>query len=114
MCPLTRCSGNGLRCLAMTSTATMFAKHARRYIALTLGYGFTRAVTWEYNGKKEYYNREKFAYVEKDMLITDKIGTITYNTWAAVTVWPFMMRDDFRRLELAVTGKNPSDYVVSR
>jgi len=64
----------------------MFAKNARRYLALTLGYGFTRAVTWDYNGKKEYYNREKFAYEEKEMLITDKIGRITCNTWAAVTV----------------------------
>ena len=92
----------------------MFAKYARRYLALTLGYGFTRAVTWDYNGKNEYYNREKFAYEEKEMLITDKIGRITWNTWAAVTAWPFMMGEDFRRLEFAVTGKNPSQYVARR
>ena len=98
----------------MTSTVIMFAKYARRYLALTLGYGFTRAVTWDYNGKKEYYNREKFEYEEKEMLITDKIGRITCNTWAAVTVWPLMLGEDFRRLEFVVTGKNPSEYVGHR
>jgi hypothetical protein len=98
----------------MTSTVIMFAKYARRYLALTLGYGFTRAVTWDYNGKKEYYNREKFAYENKEMLITDKIGRITCNTWAAVTVWPLMLGEDLRRLEFAVTGKNPSEYVEKR
>jgi hypothetical protein len=98
----------------MTSTAILFAKQARRYLALTLGYGLTRAVTWDYSGKKEYYNREKVAYEEKEMLITDKIGRITCNTWAAVTAWPLMLSEDFRRLEFAVTGKSPSHYVANR
>jgi hypothetical protein len=89
----------------------MFAQNVRRYFALTVGYGFTRAVTYDYdNSKKEYWNRKRMVYEEKERLFTEKIGKVITNTFAAVTVWPLMIGEDLRRLEFAVSGKDPSEY----
>ena len=99
----------------MITTTNWFIKHARRYLALTTGYGFTRAVTYDNDSsKQEYWNRKRMVYEEKEMLFTEKIGRVITNTFAAITVWPLMMGEDFRRLEFAVTGKDPKEYGIYR
>jgi hypothetical protein len=95
----------------MTTTTNWFVKHARRYFAVTMGYGFTRAVTFDNDSsKQEYWNKKRMVFEEKEMLFTEKIVRVITNTFAAITVWPVMMGDDFRRLEFAVTGKDPNEY----
>ena len=83
---------------------------ANIYLNTTLVYGFTRAVTYDYESEKHYYNKQTGVYEEKEMLIFDKIGRISFKTFAATVAWPVMMGDDLTRLECAVRGKNPSEY----
>lgn len=80
------------------------------YVNTTLVYGFTRAVTYDYNGSRKYYNAKTDKYEVKEMLLIDKVGRVSFNTFAAVTAWPFMLRHDFTRLECAIKGKDPSEY----
>ena len=83
---------------------------ARVYFNTTLVYGFTRAVTYDYKRSKRYYNQKTGEYEQKEMLLIDKIGTISGNTLAAVAVWPVMLGEDLARLECAVKGKDPAEY----
>ena len=80
------------------------------YVNTTLAYGFTRAVTYDYEGEKKYYNEKKEKYEKKEMLIFDKIGQISAKTFAALFGWPFMLGDDLPRLECAVLGKDHREY----
>lgn len=83
---------------------------ARMYFNTCLAYGFTRAVTYDYQSTKKYYNEITDRREEKDMLIVDKIGCITGKTCAALFLWPGMLGEDLGRLECAVKGKDAREY----
>ncbi len=85
----------------------------KRYAAATLAFGFTRAVTYNYDGKKFYYNRRTRTTELKDMLLVDSIGRVTGNTCAAIFIWPIMLGDDLTRLECAVLGKDLKEYIAT-
>ena len=89
---------------------TSVLKFANIYINTTLLYGFIRAVTYEYDGKKKYFNSKTDKYETKDMLIIDNAGWISRNTIAAIVVWPLMLGHDLTRLECAVRGKDPKEF----
>ncbi len=80
------------------------------YVGATAAYGFTRAVTYDYEKTAEYYNRKTFCYESKEMLFTDKAGTILGKTCFAITGWPFLLGRDLIRLECAARGKDLSEY----
>ena len=82
----------------------------RVYLGTTLAYGFTRAVTYDYNGKKYYLNEKTGRHEKKEMLLVDNIGSITGATVAAVVVWPSMLGADLARLECAAKGVDHSEY----
>ena len=81
-----------------------------RYLDVTILYGLTRAVTYNYEGSRWYYNKNTKALEMKEMLLVDKIGHITSKTFAAVCMWPWMLHEDLTRAECAVRGKNPLEY----
>lgn len=95
----------------MTSRVISLTKTAQYYVYATLGYGFARAVTYDYTGKKNYYNKKTKEHETKEMLLTDKLTGIAKRSFAAITVWPLMMSEDLRSLEFAVTGKDASEYI---
>jgi hypothetical protein len=84
------------------------------YVVSTAAYGFTRAVTYDYEKTAEYYNRKTFRYESKDMLFTDRVGTILGKTFSAITGWPFLLGRDLIRLECAARGKDLSEYARYR
>jgi hypothetical protein len=98
--------------MLQNSTTSFISKWARRYVGATLSYGFVRAATNEYydDTKKLYYNSNTRKSEHKDRLLVYKLGRISSNTFAAVTVWPLMVGDDLIRLECAVRGKDPKEY----
>ena len=98
--------------MSASPTALFMSKWARRYVCATLSYGFVRAATHEYhdNGTKLYYNRHTRESEHKERLLVDKLGRLSSNTIAAVTVWPLMVSDDLICLECAVRGKDPIEY----
>ena len=80
------------------------------YTNTTLAYGFTRAVTWDYSGTSLYHNKKTDKYEHKEMLLVDKIGRVSWRTFAAVVAWPMMVGEDLARLECRLTGKDPAEY----
>ena len=80
------------------------------YLDVTVLYGFTRAVTYNYEGSREYYNKNTRKHEVKEMLLVDKIGRITSKTFAAVFMWPRMLHEDLTRAECAMSGKNHLEY----
>jgi len=85
-------------------------KILRVYLKSTALYGFTRAVTWNYEGKKEYYNSTTHRYETKEKLIVDKAVSVLGGTFAAYFSWPSMLCDDLTRLECAVKGRDAGEY----
>lgn len=55
-------------------------KIVRLYVKGTGLYGFTRAVTWEYEGKKEYYNAKTYEFEVKNKLFVDKACDVVGKT----------------------------------
>lgn len=82
----------------------------RVYVNTCLSYGFTRSVTYDFKDTKKYYNRNTGELEKKDMLLVDKIGRISRQTFAAVFLWPGMLGEDLARLECAVKGKDVREY----
>jgi hypothetical protein len=82
------------------------------YLQSTTLYGFTRAVTWDYEGKKEYYNARTKEFETKEKLIVDKAYGVLRGAFAAYFVWPGMLSDDLTRLECAVKGREAREYGV--
>ena len=76
----------------------------------TMAYGFTRAVTYSYNGSSVYFNEKTGRSEQKEMLLTDKVGRVTKHTFAAMIVWPVMLSMDLARVECFVRGKDPAEY----
>jgi len=85
-------------------------KIVRLYLKGTGLYGFTRAVSWEYEGKKEYYNAKTDEIETKEKLIVDKAWGVLGGTFSAFFAWPFMLWDDLTRLECAVKGRDAREY----
>ncbi len=85
-------------------------KIVRLYLQGTGLYGFTRAVTWEYEGKKEYYNAKTDEIETKEKLFVDKAWGVLGGTFSAFFAWPFMLWDDLTRLECAVQGRDAREY----
>ena len=88
----------------------VFVKWVGRYVGATVTYGLVRSVTYERVGSKIYYNNNTKDYETKDMLLVDTVGTVTWNTLAAPSVWPWMLSNDLTRLECAVRGKDVREY----
>ena len=88
----------------------MLTRCARIYVNTTLAYGFARAVTYEYEGTKNYYNNKTAKYEQKEMLLIDKIGRASASSVSAIFLWPIMLNDDLARLECAVRGKDLAEY----
>jgi hypothetical protein len=82
----------------------------RLYVNGALVYGFTRAVTYDYESSKRYYNEKTGKKEEKEMLIVNKLGTISGKTVSAIILWPGMLGEDLARLECALRGKDPKEY----
>ena len=82
----------------------------RLYVNSALAYGFTRAVTYDYESSKQYYNDRTGRREEKEMLLVDKLGTVSSKTVSAILLWPGMLGEDLARLECAVKGKDPKEY----
>jgi len=94
----------------MTSAMQYGVKVVKLYGGTVAAYGFTRAVTYDYENTAEYYNRKTFHYESKEMLFTDRVGTILGKTFSAITGWPFLLGRDLIRLECAARGKDLSEY----
>jgi hypothetical protein len=92
----------------MNTTSAL--KIANIYLNTTLLYGFVRSVTYDYDGKKKYFNSKTGMYETKDILIIDQTGRISINTIAAVMCWPLMLGEDLTRLECAARGKDPKEF----
>ena len=85
-------------------------KVVKIYMKGTALYGFTRAVTWDYQGKKEYYNAKTHQYETKEKLLVDKAYGVVGGTFAAYFAWPIMLGDDLVRLECAAKGRDAREY----
>lgn len=96
------------------TTVNHIAKNLAFYVSGTMLYGFVRSMTYDFKAKKRYFNERTRSFETKNMLLTDAVGRITFNTIAAVSVWPFMLSDDLVRLECAVYGKDPQEYGIAR
>jgi hypothetical protein len=70
-------------------------------------------VTYDYKGKKQYYNKITDKHEEKDMLLVDKIGRIMGSTCAALFLWPWILGEDLARLECIIKGKDAREYQES-
>ncbi len=92
------------------NSTEMFFKILNRYLNVTLSYGFARAVTYDYEGTKNYFNQKTRDFETKPMLYIDVVGRVLSRTLAAGTAWPFMLSYDLARLECAVRGKDPVEY----
>ena len=82
----------------------------RNYVAFTVTYGFTRAVTYDYEGTKEYYNKKTYQYEKKPMLVVDNFVRILGKTLDSVVLWPFIVAHDLKRLECFTLGKDIREY----
>lgn len=82
----------------------------RLYVNGALAYGFTRAVTYDYESSKQYYNDKTGREEKKEMLLVDKLGTVWGKTVSTLIFWPGMLGADLARLECAVKGKDPREY----
>ncbi len=89
-------------------------QHARKimhwYLGSTMLYGFGRAVTYDYEGTKKYWNKKEERYEKKEMLVLDKIGSVLFKSFATIIVWPGMLGDDFALLECHLRGKDIEEY----
>jgi len=85
-------------------------KSVKLYLKGIALYGFTRAVTWGYEGSKEYYNATTHEYETKEKLLVDKARGVLGGTFSAYFAWPFMISDDLKRLECVVKGLDPQEY----
>ena len=91
------------------STAVFF-RNACVYVSSTFLYGTVRALTYDYEGSKRYYNAKTSKSERKELLITDTIGLLAVKSTAAMVAWPIMICDDMRRLECFLRGKDIKEY----
>jgi hypothetical protein len=84
-----------------------------RYVNLTFGYGAVRALTYDYEGSKNYYNAKTHHYETKPMLWTDSVGRVCLHSIAAITAWPVMLFGDLKRLECFARGLDRAAYTES-
>ncbi len=80
------------------------------HVSSTLLYGFGRAVTYDYEDTRKYWNFKHSLEEVKEMLVVDKVVRVEDRTFAALFMWPVMLRDDLMRLECRVRGKDRKEY----
>lgn len=94
----------------MSQTMASLSRVLNAYVNVTLAYGFTRAVTYDYHDMKKYFNAKAYKTEVKEMLLVDKAARVGANTLAAIGAWPFMVHEDLRRLECALKRQDVSEY----
>ena len=87
-----------------------FMKIMNIYCSTTCLYGFTRAVTYDYEGTKTYIHKTTLKTENKKMLLVDVVGNIAGKTILSISQWPFMLRKDLGRLECYAKGNDFDDY----
>jgi hypothetical protein len=86
---------------------------ARRYLAATLAYGFTRAVTYDYEDQVFSYNYGKKSYDGHPLLVADTAALIVLKTAVTPVLWPAILHHDVSRLECFWFDKAPPKYGCS-
>ena len=94
----------------LTINVKLLTTVIRAYVHTTMAYGFTRAVTYNYEGQQRYYNAKTGNYELKDRLLIDKFGSVMAGSFAAIFLWVPMLGQDLIRLECAVRGKDAREY----
>jgi hypothetical protein len=94
----------------MSPNTKYVLKLVNYYVWGTVAYGFTRAVSYDFTGSHNYYNEKLRKFETKEMLFTDKLGTVAWKTFQAISAWPVMIVHDLNRLECAVTGKDLKEF----
>jgi hypothetical protein len=82
----------------------------RVYVGATVSFGFVRAVTYDYDSVRKYFNKHTRELEPKEMLIVDKVGRVATMSVVAPVAWPLMVGKDLARLECWLTGKNLDEY----
>lgn len=96
-----------------SSGMVKFFTYMNRYFCATMTYGFIRAVSYDYEGTKVYFNHKTMQYETKPLLYTDFAGRMFVRAFSAIVAWPYMMGEDFVRLECFMRGKDPAEYSVN-
>ena len=79
-----------------------------------MSYGFTRAVTYDYEKSTEYFNHNTRKFESKHPLLACTFSRTAINTFAAVSMWPLMLGEDLMLLECAVRGKDAAEYGIKK
>jgi hypothetical protein len=80
------------------------------YMRSTILYGFGRAVTYDYEDTRKYWNNKHERYENKEKLVVDKISWVMSKSFSTIFVWHLMLGDDLTRLECHVRGKDYEEY----
>ena len=80
------------------------------YVGATASFGFVRAVTYDYDPVRSYFNKRTREFENKEMLVADKVGMVLGKSIAATAFWPLMLHGDLGRLECWLTGKHSDEY----
>ncbi len=94
----------------LTKVALSLRDIIRVYVGATVSFGFVRAVTYDYDPTKSYFNKRTREFENKEMLVVDKVGMIVAKSVSAPAVWPLMLGGDLVRLECWLTGKRIDEY----
>ena len=103
-------NAQGIPKQGMTINVKLLTTVIRAYVHTTMAYGFTRGVTYNYEGQQRYYNAKAGIYELKDRLLIDKFGSVMAGSFAAIFLWVPMVGQDLTRLECAVRGKDAHEY----
>ncbi len=82
------------------------------YVIGSITFGFTRAVTYDHESTKCYFNSCTLRHEEKRMLLVDNLSMITSKTFASMFYWPTMLKKDLQRLECFCTGKSIDEFKI--
>ena len=95
-----------------SSFAQKLASYAKNYTLVTVCYGFTRAVSYDYEGRGDYFNYKSWKHEKRPLLFVDNMAKIIGKTMGAVFLWPIFLKWDLLRLECFLRDKDFSDYKV--
>jgi hypothetical protein len=98
------------RIAIMSKTILSLRDVIRVYVGATASFGFVRAVTYDYNPMRSYFNKQTREFENKEMLVVDKVGMIVAKSISAPALWPLMVHGDLARLECWLTGKRIDEY----
>ncbi len=82
----------------------------KKYVIVALSYGAVRKLPQLWDANESYFIQETNKYVEKPMLVGNKMSAFAFGLAFSSVMTPFWLFDDLNKVDIYMKGHKQAEY----